>query len=91
MRWPFIKLNSRDRGLLWFEAETGEHCIVPAKVAAQLLLTKILNKILTEGERGKGKKKVKPENVTFCHSERRVGDMGQLVWTAHLSGVANII
>ena len=53
MRWPFIKLNSRDRGLLWFEAETGEHRVVPAKVAAQLLLTEILNKILTEGEREK--------------------------------------
>ena len=53
MRWPFIKLNSRDRGLLWFKAETGEHRIVPAKVAAQLLLTEILNKILTEREREK--------------------------------------
>ena len=48
MRWPFIKLNSRDRGLLWFEAETGEHRVVPAKVAAQLLLTEISNKILTD-------------------------------------------
>ena len=53
MRWPFIKLNSRDRGLLWFEAKTGEHRVVPAKVAAQLLLTEISNKILTEGEREK--------------------------------------
>ena len=59
MRWPFIKLNSRDRGLLWFEAETGEHCIVPAKVAAQLLLTEILNKILTEGKEEKGEKEGK--------------------------------
>ena len=50
-----MKLNSRDRGLLWFEAETGEHRVVPAKVAAQLLLTEILNKILTERERGKRK------------------------------------
>ena len=81
----FKKLNSRDRGLLWFKAETGEHRIVPAKVAAQLLLTEISNKILTEGKR-----KVKPENVAFCHSERRVGDMGQLVWTAHLSGATNM-
>ena len=80
-----MKLNSRDRGLLWFKAETGEHRVVPAKVAAQLLLTEISNKILTEGTRD-----VKPENVAFCHSERRVGDMGQLVWIAHLSGVANI-
>ena len=85
MKWPFIKLNSRDRGLLWFKAETGEHRVVPAKVAAQLLLTEISNKILTEGTRD-----VKPENVAFCHSERRVGDMGQLVWTAHLSGAANM-
>ena len=85
-----MKLNSRDRGLLWFKAETGEHRIVPAKVAAQLLLTEISNKILTEGKREKGKKKVKPENVAFCHSERRVGDMGQLVWTAHLSGATNM-
>ena len=53
MRWPFIKLNSRDRGLLWFEAETGEHRVVPAKVAAQLLLTEISNKILTDGKREK--------------------------------------
>ena len=48
-----MKLNSRDRGLLWFKAETGEHRIVPAKVAAQLLLTEISNKILTEGKREK--------------------------------------
>ena len=54
-----MKLNSRDRGLLWFEAETGEHRVVPAKVAAQLLLTEILNKILTEGEREKGEKEGK--------------------------------
>ena len=54
-----MKLNSRDRGLLWFEAETGEHRVVPAKVAAQLLLAKILNKILTEGKREKGEKEGK--------------------------------
>ena len=84
MTWPFIKLNSRDRGLLWFEAETGEHCIVPAKVAAQLLLAEIdLKRLFWQKDQ-------KPENVTFCHSERRVSDMGQLVWTAHLSGLANM-
>ena len=54
-----MKLNSRDRGLLWFESETGEHRVVPAKVAAQLLLTEILNKILTEGKREKGGKEGK--------------------------------
>ena len=48
-----MKLNSRDRGLLWFEAETGEHRVVPSKVAAQLLLTEISNKILTDGKREK--------------------------------------
>ena len=53
VKWPLKKLNSRDRRLLWFEAETGEHRVVPAKVAAQLLLTEISNKILTDGKREK--------------------------------------
>ena len=57
MRWPFIKLNSRDRRFLWFEAETGEHRVVPAKVAAQLLLAEILYKILTEGKRERGRRR----------------------------------
>ena len=53
VKWPLKKLNSRDRRLLWFEAETGEHRVVPSKVAAQLLLTEISNKILTDGKREK--------------------------------------
>ena len=51
VKWPLKKLNSRDRRLLWFEAETGEHRVVPAEEAAQLLLTEIIDKILTERER----------------------------------------
>ena len=77
-----MKLNSRDRGLLWFKAETGEHRVVPAKVAAQLLLTEISNKILTEGKREKGGKRRKNLKTSHSVTVRE----GLVIW-ASLSGL----